>query len=38
MQSVADAAGGLALNADNANELNDAFNQILALLSVSLVE
>ena len=38
MQAVADAGNGLALNADDEAELNDAFNQILALLSVTLVE
>ena len=38
MQAVARVAGGLALNAGNEDELNAAFNQILALLSVSLVE
>ncbi|MDB2685632.1 VWA domain-containing protein [Mariniblastus sp.] len=38
MQSIADAGNGLALNADDEAELNEAFNQILALLSVTLVE
>ena len=38
MQSISDAGNGLALNADNEDELDDSFNQILALLSVSLVE
>lgn len=38
LAQVSAAAGGLALSADNEAELNDSFSQILALLSVSLVE
>ena len=38
MQLLAQAGNGLALNADDEAELNEAFSQILALLSVTLVE
>ena len=38
MEEIASITGGLALNADNKLELDQAFNQILTLLSVSLVE
>ena len=38
MQLLAQAGNGLALNADDEAELDEAFSQILALLSVTLVE
>ena len=38
MRLIADAGNGLALNADDETELDEAFSQILALLSVTLVE
>ncbi len=38
LQSVADAGGGMLLHADSTTQLDEAFNRILALLSVSLVE
>ena len=38
LEAIADEGGGLALNADNETQLDEAFNRILALLSVSIVE
>ena len=38
LQAIANEGGGLALNADNEQQLDDAFKQILSLLSVSIVE
>lgn len=38
LEEIATTTGGMALNADNKDELDQAFDQILSLLSVSLVE
>lgn len=38
MENIALNAGGMALNADNLTELDEAFSQVLALLSVSLIK
>ena len=38
LAAIAGEGGGLALNADNEAQLDEAFNRILALLSVSIVE
>ena len=38
LQTISEAGGGLSLRADNEDELSASFDQILALLSVRLVE
>jgi len=38
LEAIANEGGGLALNADNEGQLDQAFNRILKLLSVSIVE
>ena len=38
LQAISNEGGGLALNADNEQQLDEAFKQILSLLSVSIVE